>query len=86
MQAGCREVRRSACGTIWRRWGEGPPLVLLHGGAGSWTHWIRNIDALAADRTLWIPDLPGLGDSPLPPEPRDHAAIAGVRWIVRGER
>src|SRR5579872_798715 len=39
------------CGSgrmVWRCWGEGTPLVLLHGGYGSWTHWIRNIDGLAA--------------------------------------
>jgi pimeloyl-ACP methyl ester carboxylesterase len=64
--------------TVWRRWGEGRALVLLHGGAGSWTHWIRNIDALAADRALWIPDLPGLGESAPPPAPRDHTAVAAV--------
>ena len=23
---------------VWRSWGEGSPLVLLHGGYGSWTH------------------------------------------------
>lgn len=53
-------------------------MLLLHGGAGSWNHWRRNVDALAATHALWIPDLPGLGDSALPPQPRDHEAIAGV--------
>ncbi|MDP1534466.1 MAG: alpha/beta hydrolase, partial [Rubrivivax sp.] len=32
----------------WRRFGDGPPLVLLHGGHGSWLHWVRNVQALAA--------------------------------------
>jgi len=47
----------------WRRVGEGEPLVLLHGGNGSWLHWVRNIEALAERRALWLPDLPGCGDS-----------------------
>lgn len=47
----------------WRRWGNGPPLVLVHGGAGSWRHWFRNIPALAERHTVYAPDLPGFGDS-----------------------
>jgi pimeloyl-ACP methyl ester carboxylesterase len=47
----------------WRCFGEGPPLVLVHGGHGSWLHWVRNIEALAAHFTVWLPDLPGFGDS-----------------------
>jgi len=49
----------------WRRFGSGAPLVLIHGGHGSWLHWIRNIEPLSRSRTLWIPDLPGYGDSDL---------------------
>ena len=75
-----RAERVELDGVAWRRWGEGragaTPLVLLHGGAGSWTHWIRNIDALSAGRELWIPDLPGLGESATPPPPRNHEAVA----------
>jgi 2-hydroxy-6-oxonona-2,4-dienedioate hydrolase len=57
---------------VWNREATGhPPLVLLHGGSGSWTHWIRNVDALSADRAVWAIDLPGFGDSDLPPEVRD---------------
>jgi 2-hydroxy-6-oxonona-2,4-dienedioate hydrolase len=63
---------------VWRRWGEGPPLVFFHGVAGSWTHWIRQIEDLSTDHTLWIPDLPGNGDSvqPIPPNDIDAAAAA----------
>jgi len=49
----------------WRIWGEGPPLVLLHGGSGSWRHWIRNLGALAAAHRVLVPDLPGLGGAVL---------------------
>lgn len=47
----------------WRRFGKGPPLVLLHGGHGSWLHWVRNIESLAAHYSVWVPDLPGYGES-----------------------
>jgi pimeloyl-ACP methyl ester carboxylesterase len=48
---------------VWRKWGSGPPLVLFHGGSGSWSHWIRNIPVLARDFTVWVIDLPGMGNS-----------------------
>ena len=56
---------------VWHTWGGRRPgrlpLVMLHGGSGSWTHWIRNIDALLAQGyELWLPDLPGFGDSDPP--------------------
>jgi pimeloyl-ACP methyl ester carboxylesterase len=42
------------------------PLVLLHGGSGSWTHWVRNVEHFAKTRPVWALDLPGFGDSDLP--------------------
>jgi len=54
---------------VWHAWGplRQPPLVLLHGGSGSWTHWVRNIAALRdAGWRVLVPDLPGFGDSDLP--------------------
>ena len=54
---------------VWHRWGAGPPVVLLHGGSGSWTHWIKTIPALESRYTVWAADLPGLGDSDMPPPP-----------------
>ena len=51
-------------GVAWRRFGTGAPLVLLHGGHGSWLHWVRNIDALReAGHTVLVPDMPSFGDS-----------------------
>ncbi len=69
-------------GMVWRLWGEGPPLVLLHGGYGSWMHWIRNVLPLSRRFTVAAPDLPGLGESATPPEP--HTAEGLARIIVEG--
>lgn len=52
---------------IWRVWGRGLPIVLLHGGSGSWNHWCRNIKTLVGlQRQVWIPDIPCFGDSDAP--------------------
>jgi pimeloyl-ACP methyl ester carboxylesterase len=74
----------------WRVWGKGEPLVLLHGGSGSWTHWIRNLGALSHYYELWVPDLPGLGDSAMPPQPwtpSSSAAVvaAGIGTLLPGD-
>jgi pimeloyl-ACP methyl ester carboxylesterase len=81
------EARRveTPCGDgrmVWRLWGEGPALALLHGGYGSWMHWIRNVIPLSRDFTVTAPDLPGLGESATPPEP--HTAEDLARIIVDG--
>jgi pimeloyl-ACP methyl ester carboxylesterase len=62
-------TRSGECEVVWRRWGDGPPLVLLHGGTGSWLHWIRNIEDLSRDFALLVPDLPGSGESGNPEPP-----------------
>jgi 2-hydroxy-6-oxonona-2,4-dienedioate hydrolase len=67
---------------VWHVWGDGPPLALLHGGYGSWTHWIRNVIPLSRAFTVAAPDLPGLGESATPPEP--HTAEGLARIIVEG--
>ena len=71
----------SPCGLgrmVWRRWGSGPPLVLFHGGYGSWLHWFRNVLPLSEHYTVFTADLPGLGDSDAPPDPRDPWSMGEI--------
>lgn len=73
------------CGTgtmVWHHWGSQSrnlipaPVVLLHGGSGSWTHWLRNIAALVeSGRCVLVPDLLGFGDSARPPQGGDADAL-----------
>jgi pimeloyl-ACP methyl ester carboxylesterase len=70
---------------VWHVWDDDsrgddtrPPLVLLHGGYGSWRHWIRTIPAFASDRCVIAPDLPGLGESAPPGENATQETIAAV--------
>lgn len=66
----------------WRRFGEGKPLVLIHGGHGSWLHWVRNIEAWMPGHTVWVVDLPGYGDSDNPCRPDlDSLVDATVRSL-----
>jgi len=63
---------------VWRCWGQGTPLVLLHGGTGSWMHWIRNVEALSRDMMVVVPDLPGSGESASPQPPFSAESIAAM--------
>jgi len=79
------ERTETPCGDgaiVWRSWGHGPPLVLLHGGYGSWTHWVRNVLPLSRQFRVIAPDLPGLGESATPPEPWTAEGLAAI--IVTG--
>ncbi|MEO9102032.1 MAG: alpha/beta fold hydrolase, partial [Burkholderiaceae bacterium] len=85
--AACAARVETPCGDVqsmvWHIWGQGAPVVLLHGGAGSWNHWVRNIGSLvAAGRRVLVPDLPGFGDSARAPAARDADALPP--WVERG--
>ncbi len=67
---------------VWRIWGSGPPLILLHGGYGSWMHWVRNVLPLSRHFTVIALDLPGLGESATPPEPWTAEGLAAI--VVAG--
>ena len=66
---------------VWHAWGaarsDAPPVVLLHGGSGSWTHWVINIvPLLDAGRWVLAADLPGFGESDIPAAGTDADAMA----------
>lgn len=79
MHRRCRKFH-TPCGDgrmVWRVWGQGDPVVLLHGGSGSWTHWFRTIPALEDRYTVIVADLPGCGDSDMPVHPYDRNDLIG---------
>ena len=53
-----REVQMGDRRVLHHEVGDGPPLVLLHGLAGSWRWWSPAFPALAARRRLYVPGLP----------------------------
>ena len=67
---------------VWHVWGDAstprPRLVLLHGGSGSWTHWVRNVLTLSRTHAVWALDLPGFGDSDVPPGVADADDLVPV--------
>ncbi|HEV2982499.1 MAG TPA: alpha/beta fold hydrolase [Solirubrobacteraceae bacterium] len=47
--------------------GEGePPIVFVHGLAGSWPNWLQQLPAFADTHRVLAMDLPGFGRSPMP--------------------
>lgn len=82
------EIVKTPCGEgdmVWQVWGEETdktPLLLLHGGFGSWTHWIANVETLSRTRRVVTCDMPGLGDSASAPGELTPANLAAP--IVTG--
>jgi haloacetate dehalogenase len=57
----------------FRRCGEGPPLLLVHGFPQTHAIWHRVASQLAQRFSIAMPDLRGYGDSAKPPSTDDHA-------------
>ena len=53
--------RRTENGLALAESGDGPPLLLFHGGSGAWNHWIGNLAALSRRFRVLAFDLPGFG-------------------------
>ncbi|MFC5504020.1 alpha/beta fold hydrolase [Bosea massiliensis] len=62
-----------------RRYGDGPLLVLVHGGVGSASHWIANLEALSRRFEVAAVELPGYGDAPAP---RERDALGYVEEVI----
>ena len=82
------EIIRTPCedGTMpfryWRSEGDRECVVLVHGGSGSWTHWIRNAGPLSTQFDVLVPDLPGLGDAATLAE--GYTAQDAAGYVSRG--
>jgi 2-hydroxymuconate-semialdehyde hydrolase len=59
-----RRIRLAGVSTSLLEAGDGPPLVLLHGGIETGgAYWTPVVERLAERHRLVIPDIPGLGES-----------------------
>jgi pimeloyl-ACP methyl ester carboxylesterase len=47
----------------YETYGQGPPVILLHGWLGSWNYWLDTMEALGHDYRLYALDFWGFGDS-----------------------
>lgn len=80
--------------TTWRTFGEGPPLLLVHGLMTAGYSWRYVLEPLGARYRVIVPDLPGSGDTDAPDTSyhpdrladwiaafADHLGIRGARTI-----
>jgi pimeloyl-ACP methyl ester carboxylesterase len=64
--------------------GHGPAVILLHGCAETSRMWRPIIPLLAEKFTVIAPDLPGIGDSSIPPDKIDMITAANrIHALVR---
>ena len=66
--------------------GSGPPLVLVHGLGGAASNWLALAPALAAERRVIVPELPGHGGTaPLPAAPTVDPFADAVLAVLEAE-
>jgi len=61
-----RRIRAGRCDWHVAVAGSGPPLLLVHGWPEFWAVWEKQIERLADRFSLYVPDLPGFGETPDP--------------------
>jgi pimeloyl-ACP methyl ester carboxylesterase len=62
------QIEVGALRVAYRRAGQGPPIILLHGFVGDSREWRPEIEALSDEFTVVAWDAPGAGQSSDPPE------------------
>lgn len=82
-------------GIVWRRWGQGAPVLLLHDWPGAWSDWRGHIAHLAARFEVHVADLPRPGGAAVPPQDAETWAEAighdlpllcpDARWRLVGQ-
>jgi pimeloyl-ACP methyl ester carboxylesterase len=74
-----RRVEVDGLGTALLEGGDGPPLLLLHGGIEcGGAYWAPVIERLAERHRLVVPDVPGLGES----APADRLEARFDGWLA----
>lgn len=73
-----QRVEIDGAAVVYRSLGSGPPVVLVHGLAGSGRWWDRNLDALAAGYRVFVVDLPGFGAN----RPQARFVLAGAPALL----
>jgi len=73
-----RETRIGGLRVRYVDYGDGPPLLMVHGMAGSWESWLANIPALGEAYRVIAVDLPGFGASEALPSSDDFGAYLRV--------
>ncbi len=68
------------CTAAVRTYGAGPPLVLVHGLMTTSYSWRYVLEELGARWTLYMPDLPGNGESDRPQDRAYHPEAMAI-WI-----
>jgi esterase len=69
---------------FYRKYGEGPPLVILHGLYGSSDNWVTIAKSISSNFTVYLPDLRNHGSSPRS-SIHDYTSIASDIYELTGE-
>lgn len=62
----------------YRRMGNGPPIVLIHGWGGTSLYWEDVMEKLEQTHTCYALDLPGYGETPPIPPPASADRLADI--------